>query len=110
GGARAARSGELLLRGAVGVGDQKRGEAHESAAREPRDEEHTVRRVLTVLDRRPERVQLREPRALLVGHQQADAFPPVLEPARELATQIVEPLAGARRHLNCPWEAVLQAA
>ena len=61
----AARSGGLLP-ARRGVGDEERREARQVAARQPRDDEHAVGRVLALLDRRAERVELRQPAALVV--------------------------------------------
>ena len=68
-----------------GLGDQVRRVAPELAARQARDDEHAVRRVLALLDRRAERVELRQRAAVLVRHEQPHRLPAAREAARRSA-------------------------
>src|SRR5207247_7241880 len=102
-----ARSGGLPLLSRFR--DEVRREAVQLAPTQARDEEHALRRVLPLLDRRSERVELREPRAVLVRDEHPDGLPAVAETARKRVLQLVEALARAGGHLWCAGEAVREA-
>ena len=52
------------------------------------------------LDRRAERVELRERAAVVVRHEQPHQFQPAREPLGQARLQLVEALAGPSRHLR----------
>ena len=66
--------------------------------------------VLALLDRRAERVQLRELAAVLVRQEQAHRLEAVGEMLRDALAQRVEALAGQRGDLQRVGEAVREAA
>ena len=97
----------LLLRR---VGDEEARVAAQVAPRQPRDHEHAVGRVLAALDRRAERVQLRERGAVGVREQQPHHLPAARELLGEPLLQLLEPLPGLRGDLRRAREAVREAA
>src|SRR5436309_14261550 len=92
------------------VRNQKGREAWQVAARQARDHEHAVRRVLSLFDRGPEGVELGETATLVVRNEQPDALPAVVEPAREIRAQLVEAFAAQRRDLRRAGKAIRQAS
>src|SRR5262249_42419908 len=61
--------------------------------REVRTDVDAVRPVDPLLDWCAKRVQLREPRPLVVRQQHPDGFEPLLEPLRDALSELVEPLS-----------------
>jgi succinyl-diaminopimelate desuccinylase len=93
-----------------GLGQEVRSEPPQLPPREPRHDEHSLRRVLPLLDRRAERIELVEPGAFVVGQEQADGLEPVGEPLGDAGAQLVEPLAAQRRDLEGVRVAVREAS
>ena len=92
----------------VGLGDQVRREAAKLVARQSRDDQHAVGRVLALVDRSAERVQLGEPAALLVGQKQPHGLEPAGEALRDPRLQLLEPLPRRRRDLKRAGEPILE--
>ncbi len=80
------------------------------APRQARDDEHALRRVLALVDRSAERVELVQACSLLVRHEEAHALEPLAEALRDARPQLVEPLAGERGDLERVRVAIRQPA
>src|SRR5439155_14705286 len=80
----------------LGLCNHEWGKAHQVAARQPRADEDPLRLVAPLLHRRAERVQLREPRSLVVGHQEAYFLETLREVRGNPRAQLVEAFAGQR--------------
>ena len=70
------------------------------APRQPRDDENAFARVLALLDRRAERVQLVQLRALRIRQEQTNGLEPLGEAVGDPDAQLVEPFARERRDLQ----------
>ena len=70
------------------------------APRQTRDDEHALGRVLTLVDRGAERVELVQARSLVVRQQESHALEPLAEALGDPRPQLVEPLAGERGDLQ----------
>ena len=103
-------SGQASSRGPARLGDHECGEPRQLAPRETSDDHDTFGRVGALLDRRSERVELREPRALRVGHEHPHARPAIVELLGERGHELVETFAGRGGDLRRIGKAVRQAA
>src|SRR5581483_11274487 len=101
-----ARSGALPPR----LGDEVGREPVQLLPWQSGDDEHAVGRVLALLDRRTERVQLREARAVLVRKQEAHLLPPRAEMLGDPGAQLLEPFAVSGRDLRRTGEPVAEPA
>jgi succinyl-diaminopimelate desuccinylase len=70
------------------------------APRQPGDDEDTLRRVLALVDRSAERVELVQASSLLVRQEEAHAFESLAEALGDPRPQLVDPLAGERGDLQ----------
>ena len=74
-----------------GLGDEIRREPAYVTVRQARADEHAVLGVATLLDRRPERVQVRERPPFLVRHEQPDILEPIGETRGDEFLQLGQP-------------------
>src|SRR5262249_49745838 len=75
-----------------------------------RDDEYALRRVLALVDRGAEGVELVQTCALLVRHEEAHTLEPLAEALGDPRPQLVEPFAGERGDLERVRVAVCESA
>src|SRR5439155_4486691 len=92
------------------LGDEIRRVAVQLAPRQAGDDEHALRRVLALVDRSAERVELVQACSLLIRHEEAHPLEPLAEALRDARPQLVEPLAGERGDLERVRVAIRQPA
>ncbi len=80
--------------------DQERCKAPELTSGEPTANQHAVRRVDSLVDRRPERIELGKLPALRVGNEEANRLVPVREPLGDAGAECIDPLAAERGDLE----------
>src|SRR5439155_24513812 len=108
--AREARSPAGARALGVRLGDEVGREAAQLAARQARAHVDALLPVLTLVDRRSERVELGELPALGVRQEEPNRLDAVTEARREAPPQLIEPLSGERRDVQRPWEAIGEAS
>src|SRR5205823_4148771 len=95
---RAIRSTHRTRRLVARLRQQVRREPRQLAPRKMCTNVDPVRSIDALLKGRAERVQLREPRSLVVREQHPDCLEPLVEPLCDTRSKLVEPFARRRRH------------